>query len=82
MSGSGCATTTWYKVELDAVVITFGLPPQAEIRLHSLYNGKEQGDYNPHNLVLNIRCRKIVSLMLLSNDKVNISIKGTSCLCA
>jgi hypothetical protein len=38
--GSGCAMTRWYKVELDAVVITFGSPPHAEIRIHNLANGK------------------------------------------
>jgi hypothetical protein len=40
MFGSGCATARWYKVELDAVVITFGSPPHAEIRIHNLANGK------------------------------------------
>jgi hypothetical protein len=38
-SGSGHAMTRWYKVELDAVVITFGSPPHAEIRIHNLANG-------------------------------------------
>lgn len=40
MSGSGCATATWNKVELDTLVITFGFPPQAGIRVHNLSKGK------------------------------------------
>jgi hypothetical protein len=42
MSGSGCAMTRWYKVELEAVVSTLGSPPHAEIRIHNSANGKSE----------------------------------------